>query len=542
MGLQGDLSTLDLTSLFQNLEGARNTGLLSVRDGDEPTELFFEAGKLALITWPGRIGLLEYLEQSGAVAAETIETARKQRRRGQTLGATLVAAGALAQEDLVRIATARLVDDACEVLAAGAKRFEFTESEAPSESFDREEKALRMALPASPLLLESARRSDHWVQIREQLPSDSTHYLVAKAPRVSDDPARAEFIASVLELLDGTRTIREVVARFPARRFDVYQALAELARKQAIRPIAASDLEKRALEIARRDKRRALAMLERGLAENPRHLGLLCAKALLAERAGEMEQASEALKVVVHLQLENAESEDARATLKKLQKLDENDPFVWEKSFELAIEEGRRKDAVAHAKRLIELYAEPGLHKKVCSVHERLIEGFGATWELVRDLARARAAGGERDAAVKGLEAYASTMISAEAYPQTCRAYEEALAIAPGRKKLKEALEDVKSGHLAQRKVRWRRRRRIAAAAFVVFVAGPWVSWEALARRAYVEATREAIRDGGDLASTRARFEALRERYFWTATARFDVAPVIEEIDARERAQAASRR
>jgi tetratricopeptide (TPR) repeat protein len=308
-----------------------------------------------------------------------------------------------------------------------------------------------------------------------------------------------------------------------------------------IRPIAAADLEKRVLEVARRDKRRALAMLERGLEENPRHLGLLCAKALLAERAGELEQASEALKTIVHLQLENSASEDARATLKKLQKLDEDDPFVWEKSFELALEHGRRKDAFAHGKRLIELYAGPGLHKKVCSVHERLIEAFGGSWELVRDLARARAAGGDRDAAAKGLESYASTMISADAYPQACRAYEEALAIAPGRKKTKEALEDVKSGHLAQRRVRWRRRRRIAAATFVLFVVGPWVTWEALARRAYVEATREAVR-GGDVDQLRGRFEALRERYFWTATARYDVAPVIEEIDARERAQAATRR
>jgi hypothetical protein len=75
-----------------------------------------------------------------------------------------------------------------------------------------------------------------------------------------------------------------------------------------------------------------------------------------------------------------------------------------------------------------------------------------------------------------------------------------------------------------------------------VFVAGPWITWEALARRAYVEATREAVRDGADLPTLRGRFEALRERYFWTATARFDVAPVIAEIESRERAQAAGQR
>ncbi|HEV8114567.1 MAG TPA: DUF4388 domain-containing protein [Planctomycetota bacterium] len=541
MALQGDLSTLDLTSLFQNLEAAQKTGLLSVLDGEDPTELFFDAGKLALIAWPGRIGLLEYVAESGAVAPHAIERAQKARRRGQTVGAALVAAGVLEEGELARIGTARLVDDTCEILAAGAKRFEFTESDKPSARFDREERALRIALPASPLLLESARRSDHWTQIREHLPSDSTHYVVAKQPRPSGDAARAQFIADLLQLADGTRTVREIVAGFPTRRFDAYQALSELAAKQVIRPITSTDLEKRVLEIARRDKGRALAMLERGLEENPRHLGLLCAKALLAERAGELEQASEALKLVVHLQLENAAHEDAHATLAKLRKLDEKDPFVWERSFELALEEGRKKDAFAHGRRLIELYAEPGLHRKVCSVLERMIEAFGESWELAREFAHARAAAGEREAAVKGLESYASAMIGAESYPQARRAYEEALAIAPGRKKTKDALEELKSGALVRRRARWKLRRRIALAALVLLGLVPWLAWEASAQRAFVEATRAALRDGDDLASSRRRFETVRARYAWTATARFDVAPLIADLEARERARAASR-
>ena len=536
MALHGDLSTLDLTSLFQNLEGAQKTGLLTVLDRDEPTELFFEKGKLALIAWPGRTGLLEYLAEGGVIALEALEDARKQKKRRQTVGAALVESGALSQEDLAGIATARLVDDTCELLAAGARRFEFAECEEPHERFDREERALELALPASPLLLESARRTDHWTRIREHLPSDSTHYVVSRPPRPNGDAAREEFQARLVELLDGSRTVREIVARFPARRFAAFEALAELAEKQCIRPITSADLEKRVLEISRRDRRRALALLERGLEENPRHLGLLCAKALLAERAGELEQASEALKLVVQLQLENAANEDARTTLAKLRKLDEKDPFVWERSFELAIEERRAKDAFAHGKRLVEIYEEPGLHKKAASVHERLIEAFGETWDLARDLARARAAAGDRDAAVSGLESYALTMISAETYPAAVRAYEEALSIAPGRKKTKQALEDVRTGEVARRRARWRRRRWIALGLFLGLGVAPWVAWEALARRAYVEATRQMLLDGADLQSARRRLETVRDRYVGTATARFDVPLLIAEIEARQAA------
>ena len=392
MGLQGDLSTLDLASLFQNLEGALKTGVLTVRDESEETQLFFEKGKLASIAYADRPPLLDFLVAARAVSAKGIEKAKKQRRRGQGLGSALVDAGVLSAEDLAGLATARLVDETCEVLAARATRFEFTEIDRPPEGFDTDERALGLALAASPLLLESARRSDHWALIREHIASDSTHYGVARPPPIPPDRAKARLVAEVADLLDGSRSVREVVARFPARRFEVYQLLGDLAKIQSIRPIPVADLNQRVLELARRDRKRALALLQRGLDQNPHHLALLCTKAMLAEKIGDLEQASEALKMVVHLQLENSEQEQARSTLQRLKDLDEADPFPWEKSFELALEEGRKKDAIEDGRTLVEIYRKPGLHRKVVGVLERLSQLQTSTWEIVRELARARAA------------------------------------------------------------------------------------------------------------------------------------------------------
>jgi tetratricopeptide (TPR) repeat protein len=537
MSIKGDLTTLDLTSLFQNLEGARKTGLLTVGDGGEETRLFFEKGQLALVAYAKRASLAEYLADGGVVAPEAIEAARKQRRRGRGIGAGLVAAGAITAEDLAGIARARLTDEACELLAAGAAKFEFAEVESPPDEFDEDERALAITLPASPLLLESARRSDHWALIREHLPSDSTHYALAKPPRVPSDAKKAKFQESVVELLDGSRTVREVVARFPTRRFDVYELLAELAKTQTIRPIPVADLNKRIQELARRDRPRALALLERGLQQNPRHLALLCTKALLAEKAGDLEAATEALKLVVHLELENDDHVSARATLKRLKTLDESDPYPWERSFELALEEGRKKDAMADGRALIELYKRPGQHKKIVGVLEQLGTLEAPSWELVRELARARAEAGERDAAVKGLERYAANLIGLESYPLACKAYEEILALHPTRVRAKETLQDLKSGALAQTKARRRSIRRRAIAGFLVLVVLPWMAWEALARRAFVETTRLIVQEGllesGRYAEARQRYVAMRESHPWTTTAAFDVDPLIEALGAR---------
>ena len=535
MGLHGDLSTLDLPSLFQNLEGAQKTGLLSIQAGEETTALFFEKGKLARISYPARAGLVEYLVESGCVSPEDVERARKAKRRGRSLAEALVETGAIPAERLAEVGAARLCDEACEVLAAGAQHFEFTEVDRPGDGFDPDERALSVALAASPLLLESARRSDHWAMIRERVPSDSTHYLLAKAPRAPSDAARARFVADVAKLLDGTRTVREVVGRFPTRRFEVYQLLADLAEKQSIRAIPAADLNRRILELARKDRPRALALLARALEENPRSLPFLCTKALLAEKAGELEEASEALKLVLHLQLEGEDRDAAEATLERLRELDRDDPFAWEKGFELALEEGRAQQAIEQGRTLVALHAKRGLPRKACTVLERLIRLCGPKFELVRDLARARSEAGERELAVKGLESFAASLVAQESYPLAAKAYEEVLAIAPSRAKAKQALEELRSGATARRKARWRTVRRRALLAFLALVVVPWFGAEAWARRSFAEATSALARDGGpgsrDLA--RERCAELVSSWGWTATGRYDAARLLAELEGR---------
>jgi len=251
---------------------------------------------------------------------------------------------------------------------------------------------------------------------------------------------------------------------------------------------------------------------------------------------GERGQAVEALKLVAHLQLEGEEALAARTTLVRLKQLDPNDPYAFEKSFELALAENRAQDALSDGQALIEVYRKPGLHRKVVEVLERLARIQGSKWEHVRELARARAAAGERDAAAKGLEQFAAGLIGLESYPLACKAYEELLAIHPGRRKAKETLEDLKSGALVQRKARWRRLQRRAIAGFLLGVVLPWLGYEVLARRAYVATTREVMRERlletGRYETARARYASLLGWYGWSTTGCCVVEPVLEELDA----------
>ncbi len=543
MSLQGDLSTLDLAGLLQNLEGARKSGLLSVQDGEGETRLYFHQGRLALIAYPDRPELMEILLASGTLGEHQLEHARKRRKRTKrSLGETLAAMGVLDKKKLAAIAAARLTDEACELVSAGAGAFVFTEGPIPRGVFDPEERALGITLPAGPLLLEAARRSDHWRLIRERVPSDSAHYVLQRNPRAPADPHQAQLVARMAKLLDGTRSVTEVVAAFPHRRFEAYQALADLVESQAARVSAPSSMNKQIQELARHDRARALALLERGLAANPRNLELLCTKALLAEEIGELEQASEALKMAVHLYLESDLREEARQGLERLKELGPEDLFVWERSFELALEEGRKEDALADGKRLVNLYREPGLFRKAGAVLEKMVEASDGAWEHVKALAHTRADGGERDAAVAGLEQYGSQKLAEELYPFARKVYEEILTIDPEKKSAKETIAEIKSGDLARRRRRWRKLRQRVVLGTVLVLLLAWLSYESLARHALALATRQIARDGliesGRYPEAISRYAEVRARFPWATVSLYEVDNQIGELEKKIRAAA----
>jgi tetratricopeptide (TPR) repeat protein len=541
MSLQGDLSTLDLTGLFQNLESARKNGVLSIVDGRHGTHLCFRAGQLTAVAYPDRPPVVEFLAAAGIVDLAAIEAARKKKRR-RSLCELLVESEVATREELVSWITARIVDEACELLMTRAGRFEFHEGEAPEGMFDPDERELGIALAASPLLLEAARRSDHWKLIRERIPSDSIHYEMARQPKDSASPEKAELAARVIELLDGTRSVGELVAFFPHRRFEVYELLSEWAATRTLRISDPTEMGRRIRGLAGRDRDRAWELLERGLEHDPRNLELLSTKALLAEDLGQLDQACEALKMLVHLELEKGGAEAARQSLEKLKGLDEKDPFVWEKSFELALAERRTADAFADAHRLVELYRGPGLHKKARVVVERMLSIAGETWDLISQLAQLCAEAGDAKSGVAILEKYGAARLAEEDYARARRVYEEILALDPRNKNATRTLEEIASGELLQKRARWRKikRRVVIGVCTAIFV--PCFFYEVFARHAYLTATRGILRENliedGHYADAAERYRAVQTSWRWSSTALYELPRTIAELEAKQRAAA----
>ena len=535
MSLSGDLSTLDLADLLQNLEVHQKNGLLSVEGACGPAQLYFADGQLALFAYDGRPSLMDVLEAAEIVTTQDLDAARKKRKRTKkSMGETLATLGLVHETRLAEVAMARLTDEACELIASGAGAFTFTNGPVPRGVFDPEERRLKLRLPAGPLLLEAARREDHWRLIRERVPSDGTHYVLVQAPKPPEETAAATFQRAVLARVDGTRSVSEVAAAFPHRRFETYQLLADLIEAQAVRVAAPADLVKLCQELARHDAERAWVVLGRGLRAHPRNLALLGARALLAEEIGQLEEAAEALKMAVHLHLENDERDCARAGIDHLKELDPADPSVWERSLELALDEGDTASAIEDGRQLAELYRGPGLLKKACAVLERLVELDGESWELVRDLARARVDAGDVARGVQDLERFGDAHLAVEEYALGRRVFEEVIALDPDRTSARETLELIKSGELARKRERRRRLHRRVVAVVATLGVVACIAYESAARRAFVGATETVSRqrwiEEGRYASAIELYDAVRDDYPLASVAWYDARRRIADL------------
>jgi len=143
MSLSGDLSTLELADLLQNLEIHKRTGLLTIEEDEGPSHLYFQDGCLALFAREDRAELMTVLVASGTITAEELATARKKRRRTKrSLGEVLVQIGALDAETLQAVASSRLLDEACELVAAKRGAFTLHAGGIPRGVFDPEERRL----------------------------------------------------------------------------------------------------------------------------------------------------------------------------------------------------------------------------------------------------------------------------------------------------------------------------------------------------------------------------------------------------------------
>ncbi len=228
MAIEGQLEDVGLADICQLLAMGRKTGCLTVTDHSNFGYVYFDQGRViyaTVLNRPDRLG--DVLVKRGVIAPEVLAAALTQQAKHpeRRLGQILIERGELTPEELRKYVSVQIEEAAYHLFGWERGYFRFEPDQRPEE-----DEALLVSLNPEGLLLEAARRVDEWSLIQKKVPSMDLVFRVEKAAAVREsDVDLTPAQEAILELLDGTRTVNQVVLDSGLVEFDVAKAVYGLA-------------------------------------------------------------------------------------------------------------------------------------------------------------------------------------------------------------------------------------------------------------------------------------------------------------------------
>jgi tetratricopeptide (TPR) repeat protein len=304
MAIEGALQDVGLADICQLLSMGRKTGCLSLTDRANFGYVYFDSGRViyaSVLDRPDRLG--ELLVRNDVITRDQLSEAMElqARQRGVRLGQVLVNAGSLETDDLHRYIQLQIEEAVYQLFTWQQGSFHFDPDQRPDE-----DDFFLVSFAVETLLMEGARRVDEWSEIQKKIPSLDVVFEVLKDPEEADDIEITDHQRRVLPLVDGERTVHEIVEHSGLVEFDVGKALFPLVQAGFIaqagtgtRPAPEADEDDelaRHLELGIAFYRAgmyedATREFDEALAQDPDHPDAHFRRALIAFRQGRFEEA-----------------------------------------------------------------------------------------------------------------------------------------------------------------------------------------------------------------------------------------------------------
>jgi hypothetical protein len=225
-GLTGNLQTVPLSDLFQLVSTAAKTGMLYICRDDQKREIYFKKGSIIYASSSGSEDQLlgNLILSRNKISKADLERALSiQKLTGKKLGAVLLEMTKLTREELLAFLRMQVEDIVYNLFGWNSGEFIFYDGRLPPAE------QITAELNTMNVIMEGSRRIDEWIKIREVLPPEDvtlemTRNLKAKSSTVKlavDD-------LRLLPLIDGERTVSELLQISPTGEFHTRKALANL--------------------------------------------------------------------------------------------------------------------------------------------------------------------------------------------------------------------------------------------------------------------------------------------------------------------------
>jgi outer membrane protein assembly factor BamB/Tfp pilus assembly protein PilF len=353
MGFQGQLSSVNLTDIFQTLQMNRQTGTLSVTSPSGTQLLYFDAGQIAMASAPpvdGRPYLLNALLRKNLVTqVQADEIQGRAESSHQPLRELLLSSNLVGETELDEVSAWCIEELACPIFEWQEGEFSFTDG-APFGDLTGPNVATmgRIGLATTQLVLEATRRKDEWKRIHEVITDPNALYVVDNDGRnnlrnLQTDPE----MLKVLRYLDGRHTLDEIAAAVGVTKFDTFAITAQLVLAGVARPRSAEEIVADAEALRRGGElEQAKVLLENILSmanvpEVIRPLAEICAQLKQAPRAVEL------YLELIQIAQDQGDLEQARADLDTVLALSPDDPDLQFDRAKVLSELGSMEEAAA---------------------------------------------------------------------------------------------------------------------------------------------------------------------------------------------------
>ncbi len=222
MAIRGSLKEASLPDVLQLLAMGKKTGCLSVTHRASFGYIYFDKGRIcyaSIVNRRDRLG--DVLVKNGTITQSQLDAAveLQDRRRDKRLGELIVELGALSTQQLHAAINVQIQEAVYFLFTWNQGTFNFEADVAPD--------ALDHVVSINPesLLLEGARRVDEWGLVEKKIPTFDIVFEIDGPKAMSTSVGLTTEQRAVLELVDGSRDVQQIIDASGLVEFDVGKAL-----------------------------------------------------------------------------------------------------------------------------------------------------------------------------------------------------------------------------------------------------------------------------------------------------------------------------
>jgi len=439
--LKGNLNTVDLANIFQMLSMNQCEGTLYIFDSTSRKAIWFGKDGVSMLS-KGRArsdALGRILVRMDRVMPAQLQAAlAKQVQNGRLLGQILVDDAACTRDDVEECLEIQIREEVCRLFLWKDAEFEFVDGE-PNEEF-RKEGVQRLAFSVNGIIVEAAKRVDEWEWIQTVVPEMGEIYAYTGSNVDLQDAVFSEpFSGKVLAVVDGKRSIDEMIEASCVNRFEVCKILAILVEAGAVRKLSADELRAAAdAATAAGDGAAAAKFLSRLVAQTGETPELHRRLGEAYEWMHEVEKASRHYGVYAEVKATAGAKKEAFEIYLRIARFLPTDLAAQDRMIELFAEspeglEANAKEVVERGKRLAEVYIELKRGSRAVAALRRVASLGPDDPDLRERLIAVYLASGMNAEAIAEYEALADAALAARDYENAEKLCRRILSIDRGR-------------------------------------------------------------------------------------------------------------